>query len=141
MKKVKLYYRMLESNNVDAATEEGETVALVTDGIAQRLLEGQKVGKVVCFLIALASLQGWNGGCHLIRAETIEKLTLQELRERVGRPVYDATEGEYRVIEAVYCPDELAAVISFTDGNEIDIEIAPCELYDVDMVDLVGYVP
>lgn len=71
MKKVKLFYRMLESNNVDALTEEGETVAIVTDGIAQRLLEGQKVGKVVCFLIALAAMQGWNGGCHLVRAEEV----------------------------------------------------------------------
>ena len=141
MKKVKLHYRMLESNDADGNTEEGSTVALVTDGFAQRLLEGQKVGKVVCFLIALAALQGWNGGCHLLKAETAEKLSLQELRERIGKPVYDATEGEYRVIEAVYCPDELSAVISFTDGNEIDIEVAPCELYDADLVDLAGYVP
>jgi len=71
VKKVKLYYRMLESNNVDAETEEGETVVLVTDGIAQRLLEGQKVGKAVCYLIALAALQGWNGGCHLLKAEEV----------------------------------------------------------------------
>lgn len=71
MKKIKLHYRMLESNNVDAETEEGSTIAIVTDGIAQRLLEGQKVGKVVCYLIALAALQGWNGGCHLVSAEEV----------------------------------------------------------------------
>ena len=71
MKKVKLYYRMLESNNADAETKDGTTLAIVTDGIAQRLLEGQKVGKVVCYLIALASLQGWNGGCFLLDAEDI----------------------------------------------------------------------
>ena len=75
MKKVMLHYRMLESNDADGNTEEGSTVAIVTDGIAQRLLEGQKVGKVVCFLIALAALQGWNGGCHLIRAEEIAEDT------------------------------------------------------------------
>ena len=137
MKKVKLYYKMLQSSDVGSDTEEGTIEAIVTDQIAQRLLEGQKVGKVVCFLIALAALQGWNGGCHLVKAEPMEKLTLQELRERVGKPVFDETEGEYRVIEAVYCPDELSAVISFTDGNEIDIETAPCELYDVDPEDYV----
>ena len=71
MKKVKLYYRMLESNNADAETKDGTTLAIVTDGIAQRLLEGQKVGKVVCYLIALASLQGWNGGCFLLSAEDV----------------------------------------------------------------------
>ena len=71
MKKVKLHYRMLESNDADGNTEEGSTIATVTDGIAQRLLEGQKVGKVVCYLIALAALQGWNGGCHLLKAEEV----------------------------------------------------------------------
>ncbi len=131
MKKVKLYYRMLESNNVDAATEEGETVALVTDGIAQRLLEGQKVGKVVCYLIALASLQGWNGGCHLIKAEEIAPLSLPKLREMVGKPVYDGDEREYRVIESVYQVDELDAVIEFTDGHDIHTETASYELYEV----------
>ena len=71
MKKVKLYYKMLQSSDVGSDTEEGTIEAIVTDQIAQRLLEGQKVGKVVCFLIALASLQGWNGGCHLLKAEEI----------------------------------------------------------------------
>lgn len=71
MKKVKLYYKMLESSDVGSDYEEGSTVAIVTDNIAQRLLEGQKVGKVVCFLIALAALQGWNGGCHLLKAEEV----------------------------------------------------------------------
>ena len=85
MKKVKLYYRMLESNNADAETEDGTTLAIVTDGIAQRLLEGQKVGRVVCFLIALAALQGWNGGCHLLKAEEIVPLSIEGIRKRIAR--------------------------------------------------------
>ena len=76
MKKVKLYYRMLQSSDVGSDTEEGTTEAIVTDQIAQRLLEGQKVGKVVCYLIALASLQGWNGGCHLLKAEEVAEVAV-----------------------------------------------------------------
>ena len=75
MRKVKLFYRMLQSSDVGSDSEEGSTIAIVTDNFAQRLLEGQKVGKVVCYLIALAALQGWNGGCHLIRAEEIAEDT------------------------------------------------------------------
>ena len=101
MKKVKLYYRMLESNNADAETKDGTTLAIVTDGIAQRLLEGQKVSKVVCYLIALASLQGWSGGCHLVKAEEIVPLSLPELRERSGLTVYDGLERVYRVVNGV----------------------------------------
>lgn len=71
MKKVKLYYRMLQSSDVGGDTEDGSTIAIVTDNFAQRLLEGQKVSKVVCYLIALASLQGWNGGCLLLKAEKV----------------------------------------------------------------------
>ena len=71
MKVVKLNYKMLQSSDAGADTQEGSTEALVTDAIAQRLLEGQKVGKVVCYLIALASLQGWNGGCFLLSAEDV----------------------------------------------------------------------
>lgn len=132
MKKVKLYYRMLESNDADGNTKEGSTVALVTDGFAQRLLEGQKVGKVVCYLIALAALQGWNGGCHLLRAEPIEALTLSELREMVGNPVYDKRVSEWRVIDYVHQVDELEATIEFTDGCELNTETDDFVLYEVD---------
>lgn len=131
MKKVKLYYRMLESNDANGDTEDGSTIVTVTDGIAQRLLEGQKVGKVVCYLIALAALQGWNGGCHLLKAEEIVPLSLPELREMVGKPVFDGEEREYRVIESVYTVDELDAVIEFTDGHDIHTETASYELYEV----------
>jgi hypothetical protein len=74
MKKVRLFYRMLQSSDVGADSEEGVTEVLVTDQIAQRLLEGHKVGKAVCFLIALASLQGWNGGCLLLKAEEVAEV-------------------------------------------------------------------
>ena len=71
MKVVKLNFKMLQSSDKGADSQDGTTEVMVTDQIAQRLLEGQKVGKVVCYLIALASLQGWNGGCLLLSAEEI----------------------------------------------------------------------
>ena len=71
MKKVKLYYRMLQSSDVGGEYEDGSTIAVVTDNIAKRLLEGEHVGKVVCYLIALAFLQDWNGGCLLLKAEEV----------------------------------------------------------------------
>ena len=131
MKKVKLYYRMLESNNADAETEDGTTLAIVTDGIAQRLLEGQKVGRVVCFLIALAALQGWNGGCHLLKAEDIVPLTVDELRGMIGLTVYDGLERAYRVIEDVDDVDELCTIIHFTDEYDLNTETETYELYEV----------
>lgn len=73
MKKVKVFYRMLQSGDKGADSQDGTTEVMVTDQIAQRLLEGQKVCKVVCFLIALASLQGWNGGCFLLSAEDVSE--------------------------------------------------------------------
>ena len=129
MKKVKLYYKMLQSSDVGSESEEGSTIAVVTDNIAQRLLEGQKVGKVVCYLITLASLRGWNGGCLLLNAEELKPLTISELREKVGQPVYDSFNKLYRVIETIDDVDELSCVIYFTDDYEIDAENS--DLYEL----------
>ena len=70
MRKVWLKYEMKRSGDVDSAV--GQTVVLVTDSIAEQLLEGRKVGKVVCYLIAMASIQGYDGGCFLLGAEPAE---------------------------------------------------------------------
>jgi len=122
MKKVKLYYRMLQSSDAGSDGEEGSTIAVVTDNIAQRLLEGQKVGKVVCYLIALASLRGWNGGCLLLKSEELKPLTPSELLLMEGKPVYDRCNEVYRVIDTVADVDELCSEICFTDGYEVDTE-------------------
>lgn len=129
MKKVKLYYRMLQSSDAGSDGEEGSTIAVVTDNIAQRLLEGQKVGKVVCYLIALASLRGWNGGCLLLKSEELKPLTIPELREMVGQPVYDSFNKLYRVIDTIDDVDELSCVIYFSDDYEIDAENS--DLYEL----------
>lgn len=122
MKKVKLYYRMLQSSDTGSDSEDGSTIAIVTDNIAQRLLEGQKVGKVVCYLIALASLRGWNGGCLLLKAEELKPLTPSELLLMEGKPVFDRRYDVYRVIDSVTDVDELCSEICFTDGYETDTD-------------------
>ncbi|MPM26399.1 hypothetical protein SDC9_72900 [bioreactor metagenome] len=71
MKKVRLKYEMKRSGGADSAI--GHTDVLVTDSIAEQLLEGRKVGKVVCYLIAMASIQGYDGGCFLLDAEPAEE--------------------------------------------------------------------
>ena len=121
MKKVKLYYEMRKSDDVGSDSEDGSTIAIVTDNIAQRLLEGQKVGMVVCYLIALASLQGWNR-CFLLKAEELKPLTPSELLLMEGKPVFDRRYDVYRVIDSVTDVDELCSEICFTDGYEADTE-------------------
>ena len=69
MKKVRLKYEMKMSGGANSAV--GHTEVLVTEGIAEQLLEGRKVGKVVCYLIAMASIQGYEGGCFLLGAEEV----------------------------------------------------------------------
>ena len=71
MKKVRLKYEMKRSGGADSAI--GHTEVIVTDSIAEQLLEGRKVGKVVCYLIAMASIQGYDGGCFLLDAELAEE--------------------------------------------------------------------
>ena len=129
MKKVKLYYRMRKSSDAGSDYEDGSTIAVVTDNIAQRLLEGQKVGKVVCYLIALASLRGWEGGCLLLKAEELKPLTISELQGMAGQPVYDSFNGLYRVIDSLEDVDELSCMIYFTDNYEIDAENS--DLYEL----------
>ena len=129
MKKIKLYYRMRQSSDAGSDYEDGSTIAVVTDNIAQRLLEGQKVGKVVCYLIALASLRGWDGGCLLLKAEKLKPLTIEELRGMAGQPVYDSFNKLYRVIDTVDDVDELSWASCFTDGYEISAENS--DLYEL----------
>lgn len=129
MKKVKLYYRMLQSSDTGSDSEDGSTIAIVTDNIAQRLLEGQKVGKVVCYLIALASLRGWNGGCLLLKAEELKPLKPSELLLMKGKPVFDSFNKLYRVIDAIDDVDELSCAIYFTDDYEIEPENS--DLYEL----------
>ena len=59
---------------------------------------------------------------QLQREEQPQPLTLDEIKERDGKPVYDAGCCAWRVISDVEYVDELCSIVHFTDEESINLE-------------------
>lgn len=65
----------------------------------------------------------------LLRETEPNPLTVEQIKEREGKPVYDAGGCAWRIVEGVEYVDELCSIVHFTDSDSVNLEDHPLALY------------